>query len=269
MIVIYMSSGSSSIDSTRNKKRKRSRKKSSTISEQASLNELEGVNNDNNNTLVVGPFKRKRKRTKKSNDNEIKKSMDKKTTICIGTLYEIYNNYLSLTHEVCGNLFMSPQYCLRQDDIVYGPPISDNGMCQNKHYSPYIFHTHPEKTNYYPSFEDLVKVCKKVDKMKTIVNGKEEVIAGKIQNSLIFTPIGIWNLSSEGVIEDTQDFVKRNKKGYTDSKIECDLHKALKTKQKNWVDVLNEYIKRVEKYFRGVKMNIRFDPWDLSKSYVI
>jgi len=199
-----------------------------------------------------------------------KTNLNVRPSLCKGTLHKLHHAVHSLDHELCGNFFLSNTRCLEDKHIIPGPKITNGpGTCQHALYSPYIFHTHPTGTNYYPSFEDLVASCKYVDRMKTVVDGKESVIAGKILHSLIFTPIGIWNISTEHTIKDTNAFIKQNKEGYLASGIEHDLYNALRNKKDSWLVSLVEYQQRVEQYFTLMKMTVRFDMWYLDKIYYI
>jgi len=187
-------------------------------------------------------------------------STDKKS-ICIGALTYIHS-LLEKDYEVCGNLFMNSDYsekCLIPSDMLKGTTIleSERGSCVYKAYSPYIFHTHPNITLPYPSFEDYVKVMKH----------------SEIKHSIIFTSIGVWNISCGDPIgkEEGATFFHKNKLSYKNSRIENDLYYSVRRKhQEPTLNVhLETYIKNVTTYFKKVNMTIRFDKIDLEHPYYI
>jgi len=91
---------------------------------------------------------------------------------------------LSLNVETCG--FLEYNTAIKQYIIVVDT-FGKTGECTHSSYKRVIFHTHPYSSKFYPSTADIFKVLKH----------------SRIQTSVIFSSLGIWEITLPGKMQIT------------------------------------------------------------------
>lgn len=146
---------------------------------------------------------------------------------------------------------------------AYGESDKNRGMCQNKSYSRYIWHTHPRNLIAYPSGEDYVKMIK---------GGK-----GRPHTSFVFTNWGVWEIYSKNKVDNLrQSSIVRLLTGIKEQ--EGGLYHISGKGRGETINpmFIAPYVKGVisviESEFPGIGFNISFLPWNQIRSgngYVI
>lgn len=92
----------------------------------------------------------------------------------------IYKEKLPLKHEVCGFIERGDMNSLlvNEQENTLILTESDRKSCKTEGYSEIYYHTHPNISKFYPSYEDIRKVMKR----------------NEIMSSIIFTKYGIWEI---------------------------------------------------------------------------
>jgi hypothetical protein len=147
--------------------------------------------------------------------------------------------------EFCG-LFNSIDNCLVIDNntVTVGYETNGRKACIHKRYSKLIWHTHPYSSHSYPSREDVFKVLKR----------------DVIENSIIFTRWGIWQIKFIGFLE--LDLERESKKLNEYEKI------IYLNTERGKVNILNNrqlkyihyYIEKLQNRYQG--LTVRFDRWE-------
>jgi hypothetical protein len=168
----------------------------------------------------------------------------------------IKNLIVDLNVEACGFLIPSedestdPATDLQVYIDSYGEHINGRGVCNQRKYTKYIWHTHPSNLIAYVSPEDILKILKKRP-------------GGNPQVSVVFTKWGSWYLYSERKVtldenwkeyftekikQVSRTLYERSEKGrgrFTDEEI------------KKFIDSVKEVINKK----LNVNLEIRFTGW--------
>jgi len=155
------------------------------------------------NNKSKSPEKRSRSRSRShSRSSKIiissKSVPSRKLYISKKNLKNIYNNKLTLYHEVCGFIEKGELNSLQ---VIQKENVSksDRMSCQTRGLSQVIYHTHPNISKFYPSSEDILKIVKEKNK--------------EIMCSIIFTKYGIWEIVRKNFVfydltDDKEDIEK-------------------------------------------------------------
>lgn len=161
---------------------------------------------------------------------------------------------LSLDYNVCGSLLYKNNTEYIKISQNKNTSVDKKRMgCTTNISSKIIYHIHPIGTQIYPSTQDILKMMK----MKN----------NNIENNLVITTIGIWNISCiNKTLESQDDMIKVHKiiKKYVEKMYLCS------SDEKIFNDCVYEIIKKLEKKLSKFFLFIRFDKWsDIKDDYVI
>ena len=178
------------------------------------------------------------------------KSKDKfEMTIGRGVLDHIKLYYLTLPHEICGNIIPLGENEQHLVNVEHGGMTGGRNSCRVKKYSHINFHTHPNGVKSYPSIEDMLGIIKPRHGMIEI----------------IFTQWGIWKLS---VVEQRSIDVGREIEFFSMASLE--LYSATDRGRSEFADIptVVNFINIFERRYRAVGFRMTFTPWeDIENEY--
>lgn len=140
---------------------------------------------------------------------------------------------LPLNVETCG--FLEYNDAIKQYIIVVDT-FGKSGECTHNSYQRVIFHTHPHSAKFYPSTADIFKVLKH----------------SRIQTSVIFSSLGIWEITFTGKMPITKkeiDYVE---------KLNIQLYKSTERGRKYSKEAIDYYISKLMKI---PKLYVQFKLW--------
>lgn len=176
---------------------------------------------------------------------------------------EIINN----DKEACGYLLTQDEFEIKKPHpkelIFYLESYGEKNMSQVKEYTKYIWHTHPEGENGYPSYQDVVNMLK--------------FHSNNFKNnnpicSVIFSTWGIWEINSREKfqLDDAwTEYLNETVKQAGDTLFDAD-------KKNNRQQGIKDYIKKIEttintdNFLNKAKtdlIRLTFTPWSNIRDY--
>lgn len=147
---------------------------------------------------------------------------------------------LDKDEEVCGQIIDSQLVIQNIGNTTHG-----QHYCQNPVYKGAVWHTHPHTAKGYPSISDLLKPIKH----------------SALKISIIFTPWGIWELSSRKkyILSDSKENEEFNQ--YFKRKLAPYEHALYFSSDRGRKESVNKYIHDVKKILEKYEYSIFFTPW--------